>query len=126
MSSHTAKGAGQRALNADSAQPDPREAPFPVTIELVSWVNQFVGGTGSGSVELQAPAHPGETIRNLLHRVSESHPRLREALWDPDTGELGPHIEIIVNEALLGIEHELDSPLRTGDRLTLIGQYIGG
>jgi molybdopterin converting factor small subunit len=99
---------------------------FPVTIEVVSWVNQFVGGSGSGSVEISEAARAGETIRNLLHRVSQQHPRLRDALWDPDTGDQGPHIEIIVNEAVLGIEHELDSALRPGDRLILIGQYIGG
>lgn len=126
MSPRSPRGAGAATPPASSARAGGPGEPFPVTVELVSWVNQFVGGPGSGSVELREPALPGERIRNFLERVSQKHPRLHEALWDPGTGDLGSHIEIIVNDAVLGIEHELDSALRPGDRLTLLGQYIGG
>jgi hypothetical protein len=33
---------------------------------------------------------------------------------------------VIVNDAVLGIDHTLDSRLRPGDRITLVGQYLGG
>ena len=95
-------------------------------MEAVSWVNRFLGGTGSGNMELEEMVQPGETVRGLLRRLTEVHPRLREALWDTSSEELGAHIEIVVNDAILGIEHTLDSPLNPGDRIILMGQFIGG
>jgi hypothetical protein len=65
-------------------------------------------------------------VRGLLRRLSGRHPRLSEALWDPATGGLGSHIEVVVNDAVLGVRHWLDSRLEPGDRLALIGQYLGG
>ena len=114
------------ARGSRAAAPAAARDAFPVRVEVISWVNQFVGGPGTGSVELEETVQPGETVGDLLHRLSARHARLREALWDPDTGALGPHLEVIVNDAVLGIEHELDSPLRPGDRVALLGQYIGG
>jgi hypothetical protein len=31
-----------------------------------------------------------------------------------------------VNDAVLGIAHDIDSPLAPGDRITLLAQYMGG
>ncbi|MBI3076675.1 MAG: MoaD/ThiS family protein, partial [Deltaproteobacteria bacterium] len=45
---------------------------------------------------------------------------------DRASGELGEHIEVLVNDAVLGVAHALDSPLQDGDRITLLGQYLGG
>jgi hypothetical protein len=51
---------------------------------------------------------------------------LHKALWDVHSGDLGEHIEVLVNDAVLGIHHDLDSPLQPSDKLALIGQYLGG
>ena len=32
----------------------------------------------------------------------------------------------MVNDAVLGVTHGLDSPLKNGDRITLLGQFMGG
>jgi molybdopterin converting factor small subunit len=95
-------------------------------VEIVSWVTKFVGGPGAGRKEFEEPFAPGETVRDVLRRLSARHPELERALWDPGTRELGEHIEVMVNDAVLGVTHTLDSPLGTGDRITLIGQYMGG
>jgi len=98
-----------------------------VHVDLISWVNQFVGGSGTGSTEFHEAVRAGETVRAVLRRVSERFPQLKQSLWDEnDRSQLGPHIEIIVNDAILGVSHELDSALRDGDRITLTGQYTGG
>jgi hypothetical protein len=34
--------------------------------------------------------------------------------------------EVLVNDAVLGVGHTLDSPLRPDDRITLLGQFMGG
>lgn len=103
------------------------DAAMTVRVELISWVNQFVGGPGTGTTELTEQVRPGDTVRTVLRQVSERYPELKRSLWDEDDRtQLGPHIEIIVNDAILGVEHDLDSSLKEGDRITLTGQYIGG
>jgi hypothetical protein len=32
----------------------------------------------------------------------------------------------MVNDAVLGVSHTLDTPLQVNDRITLLGQYMGG
>lgn len=96
------------------------------TIEVMSWVTRFVGGDGSGRREYPEPIGPGETVREVLRRFSARHPELNRALWDPATKELGPHLEVLVNDAVLGVSHTLDSPLQPGDRVTLVGAFMGG
>ena len=49
---------------------------------------------------------------------------LAAALWHGDG--LGEHIEVLVNDAVLGIDHELDSPIAEGDRIVLLAQFMGG
>ena len=97
-----------------------------VQVETVAWVTRFVGGNGSDRISFELVMQPRETVRHALQRLSERFPQLRYALWDPETGELGEHIEVVVNGAILGIRHSLDSELRDGDRILLFGQYMGG
>lgn len=98
-----------------------------VHVDLISWVNQFVGGPGTGATEFSEQVRPGDTVRTVLNQLTGRFPKLKETLWDDnDRSKIGPHIEIIVNDAILGVTHDLDSTLNEGDRITLAGQYIGG
>ena len=101
--------------------------PLRVRVEALSWVNKFVGGPGIGEVVLTEEAKPGTTVRALLRQVSDRYPALAAALWDPGSArEIGDNIEVMVNNAVLGVSHDLDSELSHGDRVTLLGQYMGG
>jgi molybdopterin converting factor small subunit len=96
-------------------------------VEVLSWVNQYAGGPGTGEVVLTEEAKPGATVREVLRQVTDRFPALGRALWDPGRGrEIGDNIEVMVNNAVLGVSHDLDSPLAEGDRITLLGQYMGG
>lgn len=97
-----------------------------VEIEVVAWVTKFVGGDGSNRKVYRHPIEEGDTVRTVLRRLSKGYPQLHKALWDPGTGELGEHIEVLVNDAVLGVSHTLDSPTQPGDHYALIGQYLGG
>jgi molybdopterin converting factor small subunit len=97
-----------------------------ITVEVTTWVTKHVGGDGSGSKVFTEAFAPGETVRDVLRRCSARFPELDAALWSPDRAELGEHIEVVVNEAVLGVTHGLDSPLMNGDRITLLGQFMGG
>ena len=96
------------------------------TVEVTSWVNKYVGGDGSGSRLFDEPFTPGETLRDVLRRHSARFPDLAAALWAPTRQDLGENIEVLVNDAVLGVTHDLDSPLVGGERITLLGQYMGG
>ncbi len=95
-----------------------------VAVEILSWVTKFVGGDGSGRRVVEEPLAPAATVRSVLQSVSGRFPELHAALWNGR--ELGEHIEVLVNDAVLGVYHGLDSPVRDGDRITLLGQYMGG
>ena len=72
----------------------------------------------------EEPVSPSSTVRSILKSLSSRFPELDAALWHG--GGLGEHIEILVNDAVLGIDHTLDSPLKPGDRVTLLAQFMGG
>jgi molybdopterin converting factor small subunit len=109
------------------AQASPATAsPVTVTVpvEVVSWVTKFVGGDGSGRRVFEEPLVPGTTVRSALRALSARFPELERALWNGQ--QLGEHIEVLVNDAVLDVHHTIDSPLKPGDRIALLGQYMGG
>ena len=73
---------------------------------------------------LEEPVAEGATVRSVLRGLSARFPELDAALWHRD--EIGEHIEVLVNDAVLGVTHRLDSPVKPGDHITLLAQYMGG
>lgn len=95
-------------------------------IEVVAWITKFVGGDGSTRKVFHLPLRADDTVRKALRRLSGRFPQLHKALWDPATGDLAEHVEVLVNDAVLDLTHNLDSPIGPSDRIALIGQYLGG
>ena len=93
-------------------------------VEIVGWPTRFVGGDGAARRVFEEPLSPGATVRTLLRGLTARFPDLDEALWHG--GDLGEHIEVLVNDAVLGVAHDLDSKLQPGDRVTLLAQFMGG
>jgi molybdopterin converting factor small subunit len=96
------------------------------TIEITTWVTKLAGGNGTGTLVFTEPFSAGETLGQVLHRFSARFPQLDAALWDATRQLLGEHIEVLVNDAVLGVAHDLDSRLDGGERVTLLGQFMGG
>ena len=95
-----------------------------IPVEVVAWVTKFVGGNGSQRRVFDEPLPPGATVRTVLRGLSARFPELQQALWNGD--QLGEHIEILVNDAVLGVSHELDSRVTPVDQISLVGAYLGG
>lgn len=95
-----------------------------VPVEIVGWPTKFVGGDGSTRRLFEEPLTDGATLRSILRGLSARFPELEAALWHGQ--ELGEHIEILVNDAVLGIDHDLDSRMAPGDRVALLAQFMGG
>ncbi len=99
---------------------------FQVNVEMIAWATVFVGGDGSDRKHLEVDVFPGDTVRAVLSRLSARHPDLDKALWHEGTDALSEHLEVAVNDALLGIRHTLESEVKAGDTILLMGQYMGG
>ena len=111
---------------AGKAQPRASRAPASATIEVTTWVTKHVGGDGTGTKRFDEDVGEGDTPRTVLRRFTGRFPDLDSALWSPDHSELGSHIEVLVNDEVLGVTYELDTPLTGGERITLLGQFMGG
>ena len=95
-----------------------------VPVEVAGWVTRFIGGNGAGRRVFEEPLAEPASVRSVLRGLTDRYPDLAEALWHGD--DLGEHVEVLVNDAVLGIDHTIDSRLSPRDRITLIGQYLGG
>ena len=95
-----------------------------VPVEIVGWPTRFVGGDGATRRLFEEPLADGATVRTVLRNLSGRFPELEAALWHGR--DLGEHIEILVNDAVLGIDHDIDSRLAPGDRIALLAQFMGG
>ena len=100
---------------------------FTVNVEAIAWVRTFLGGPASGTQQFEESANKGDTVRDVLKALSARFPTLDHALWDENArNEIGTHIEIIVNDTIMGSEYTLESAVQPGDQIILTGQYIGG
>ena len=116
-----AKGAGR------NTRKDTGEAAFTVSVEAIAWVRTFLDGPASGTQEFQETAKEGDTVRDVLKGLSARFPQLDNALWDENArNEIGTHIEVIVNDTIMGNDYTLESPVKPGYQIILTGQYIGG
>ncbi len=95
-----------------------------IPVEVLAWVTKFVGGNGSQRRIFDEPLAPDATVRSVLRGLSTRFPELHQALWTDN--EIGPHVEVLVNDAVLGVSHEIDSPVKASDRIALVGAYLGG
>jgi len=111
----------------DDPPANPKEtspSTFTVAVEVNAWVNSLVGGPMSGATEFQEPATTGDTIEDVLRRLSARFPKLNQTLWEG--GQLGPHLELIVNDTILGVDYQVDSPVDANTRIMITGQFVGG
>ena len=95
-----------------------------IPVEVLAWVTRFVGGNGSQRRMFDEPLPPDATVRSVLRGLSARFPELQQALWNGN--DLAEHVEVLVNDAVLGVSHELDSSVKAGDHISLVGAYLGG
>ena len=97
-----------------------------VTVEVAAWVTRLVGGDGTGRRLFDEALRDGDTVADVLRRFSARFPELDAALWLHGRKDLGEHLEVLVDDAALGVSHDLDSLLKGGEQVTILGQFMGG
>ena len=97
-----------------------------VQIEVTTWVTKHVGGDGSGTRMFDEPFTPGDTVRTSSAASRDAFPS-----WMPPSGT--PTTPISANPSrwssttpCWASTMSLDSPLEGGERITLLGQFMGG
>ena len=67
----------------------------------------------------------GETVGEVLRWLAETYPGLKERLRD-EQGEVRRFINIYVNEEDIRFISNLETPLKEGDRISIIPAIAGG
>ena len=89
-------------------------------VRVFGTLRQFVGAPAV-DVDLES----GDTVRDLLHRITALHPALGEKALDEE-GHLQSSFNILVNGRNVKFLDGLDSILHEGDRLALFPAVGGG
>jgi molybdopterin converting factor small subunit len=97
-----------------------------VRIEVLPWLSELLDGGISHKTVLNETVPDGESLRNLLGRLQETHSRFGRMVFDPKRQQLTGHAEIAVNGILYDQAGGLDTPLHDGDTVTFLPGIAGG
>ena len=78
-----------------------------------------------GAKELEVDVGAGDTVGNMLDKLTAQYPALRERVLDDD-GNLQSSINVFVNGRSIKFLDGLNSPIQEGDRLALFPPVGGG
>jgi len=69
---------------------------------------------------------PGATVADALQAVFERLPALREQVLDPVSGQVAPHVQIMLKGRLIRDLQGLDTPVADTDTMALFPPVAGG
>jgi molybdopterin synthase sulfur carrier subunit len=78
-----------------------------------------------GAKEVEVDVKAGDTVGNMLEKLTAEYPALKERALDAD-GNLQSSINVFVNGRNIKFLDGLNSPIREGDRLALFPPVGGG
>ena len=105
---------------------------MPLPLTPASWRSRSSPGSPNSSTATAAPARfstcPCERTTRFARSCAASAAVFLNSTkpCGTATGGLAEHIEVLINDAVLDLTHNLDSPICRSDRIALIGQYLGG
>jgi sulfur-carrier protein len=96
----------------------PTSAPATITVVVSSPLRAFCGS----AAEIQMCARD---LREVLEELERSEPRLYQAVCD-ETRRVRRHVNLFVNELHMSERGGLDTPLVSGDVVTILPAVSGG
>jgi molybdopterin converting factor small subunit len=97
-----------------------------VRVEVMPWLSRYFSTERYGRVIRQMDPGDGGTVRDLLEKLAAQNVELGEVLFDPHTGRVSAHIQLLLNGRLLEIAGGMDAALAPGDTLRLMPGFSGG
>ncbi len=89
-----------------------------VTVHIPSSLRGCCGG--AGEIVLSAT-----TVRAVLEALERQHPELHRSICD-ETGRVRRHVNVFVNQNHMCDRNGLDTPLVSGDEVTILPAVSGG
>ena len=105
-------------MNSPRAQLSPTEKVVGVTLYIPAPLRQYCGD--EAELELKAPS-----VRALLAQLEWRHPALYRCVCD-ETSAVRRHINIFININHIRDREGLDTPLTTGDAVSILPAVSGG
>lgn len=93
-----------------------------IRVMIPAALRPFCNGSTPWQSELTLPA---SDVRELLAELARQHPEVHVRLCD-ERGEPRPHINVFVNNDHVRARAGLDTPLTTGDVVTILPAVSGG
>jgi sulfur-carrier protein len=78
-------------------------------------------GTSTIQLEVAGPS----TVGQILHRLSDEYPALREKLWNSE-GDLSGYVKVFLHGRAVQFLNGLDTPVTDEDTLSLFPPVGGG
>ena len=109
-----------------SAQSEAEVSVSSVRVEVMPWLSRYFGDEGRTRIVLERELTDGETVKDLLEKLSLHSREFREVLFDPGTGRPGRYMTIVLNGRLLELAGGLETKLKHGDTIMLMAALAGG
>lgn len=97
-----------------------------VTVEALPWLGEAFGGKRSTRHVFDMEMEAGATLASLLHKLASEHPSFKRVVYDPATGGFSERVLVALNDHLPELLEGYETPLKAGDRVTLMQAYAGG
>lgn len=97
-----------------------------VRLEIVPWLTEEFGQRGTGRLVLEEPIEGPMRLGDYLASLAGRHPAIGAALVDLDARELFEHVNVVLNDVLVGSHAVLDEPVQAGDSVVFLPAFSGG
>ena len=103
-----------------------------IRIELWMWLGKNPGGGFQALSEMRSfremDVEEGLTVVQLLDRLAAESPVIEEKIFDRKNRKLFPNLSVVAtHDGLVVSPFDLEkTPMRDGDRITILPLYVGG
>jgi molybdopterin converting factor small subunit len=97
-----------------------------VEITIYYWLSEaFTGGSGT-SHTFQEPFQEGETLGDLLNRLTSKLPSFGIVIFDSKNQRLYPQVNFVFRDKAGDPQKDLGRKLNDGDKIVFLPIYAGG
>jgi sulfur carrier protein ThiS len=97
-----------------------------IKLTFSPWIARKMGAQGSDQYVLEREIEEGTKIGDVLNELALDEPGFRKLVFNPEIGQVGDQIHVVLNGQLLTFTEAVETELHDGDLLFLITVFTGG
>ncbi len=97
-----------------------------IKLTFSPWIARKLGAQGSDHYVLEHEIEDGAKIGDVFTELALQEPDFRKVVFNPEIGNVGDQIHVVLNGQLLTFTEALETELHDGDLLFLITVFTGG